>query len=470
MTFRARRIVVVGNGMVGARFVEEVLRRDPAGERVRVTVVGAERGPAYNRVLLPGVIAGDYTPEEIALPHVDAPWITVRGGTVAVAIDRRRRRVRVDCGTELEYDELVLATGARASFPPVAGVTASTGGPDEGVTAVRDLHDCRRVAALVRPGVPVAVLGGGVLGLEVARALNRLGARVHLVESAPRLMPRQLDQAAARLLARRYAALGVRTHIQRTASRWVPGTGLELDDGRTVAADALVVATGVRSDTGLAEAAGITVERGVVVDDTLTTSDPRVYAIGDCAQHPGGGDGLIQTGWEQAAVLADLLTGAAPHARYTGARPITRLKAEGIDLVSFGEGAARGTENVTVNDARGGRYAKVSLRGDRVIGAVLFGFPNAAAVIGQLYDRGAAAPADLLALLVGTAPSGAVDPAAALVCHCNAVTRTQLESAWWDGARTCQALAAATRATTGCGGCSDDVGALLKEWASGSPR
>ncbi|MEV2276869.1 FAD-dependent oxidoreductase [Nocardiopsis sp. NPDC049922] len=465
-----RQIVVVGNGMVGARFAEETARLDPAGERVHVTVVGEEDQAAYNRVLLSGVVAGSYTPDQIRLPVPDTPGVTVRTGVAATALDTERRRLTLDDGTHLDYDELVLATGARAAFPPVTGVAAPDGRPGEGVTALRDLADCQRVLSLARPGAPVVVLGGGVLGLEAARGLVGRGMRVSVVESSPWIMRRQIDQPAARILAAQYAALGVTVHSWRVASRWVPGTGLELDDGRVLPGDALVVTAGVRGNTELAKDAGIEVEHGVVVDDTLTTSDARVHAIGDCAQHPGGGAGLVQPGWEQAAVLAQRLTGTAPHATYTGSSPLTRLKAEGIELTAFGrvhdDEDSEGLETVTVSDPHGGRYAKLVVSAERVVGAVLLGFPEAAATVSQLFDTGAPVPADRLALVQGL-PTAAPEAASegggqrTLVCRCNAVTRETIEQAWLDGARTREAIAGATRATTGCGGCVRDVNALL---------
>ncbi|MGW9351003.1 FAD-dependent oxidoreductase [Nocardiopsis flavescens] len=475
----ARRIVVVGNGMVGARFAEEAARLDPAGERVRVSVVGAEHHPAYNRVLLSGLVAGDYTAEQIRLPVPDSPGVVVRTGVAALALDTAARTVALDDGTRLDYDELVLATGARAAFPPVTGVSAADGAPGEGVCALRDLDDCRRLLALVRPGAPVVVLGGGVLGLEAARGLQSRGARVSVVESSPWIMRRQIDRAAADILRRRYDALGVRVHSWRVASRWIPGTGLELDDGRVLAGDALVVTAGVRGNVELARDAGIEVEHGILVDDTLATSDARVHALGDCAQHPGGGAGLVQPGWEQAAVLARRLTGAEPQARYTGSRPVTRLKAEGIELTAFGEVHTDdapedgGPETLTVSDPHGGRYAKLVVRADRLVGSVLLGFPEAAAVLSQLHDSGDPLPADRLALLQGTAPAppagGAGERRAPLVCRCNAVGRDELEQAWLDGARSRESIAAATRATTGCGGCVRDVDALLSGWDTRSP-
>ncbi|WP_369797679.1 FAD-dependent oxidoreductase [Nocardiopsis sp. CNT312] len=473
----ARQIVVVGNGMVGARFAGEAARLDPAGERAHITVVGQESEPAYNRVLLSGIVADDYTPDQIRLPVPDTPGVTIRTGTAATAIDTQQHTLALDDGTHLTYDELVLATGARASFPPITGVAHPDGTPGEGVTALRDLADCQRLLSLVRPGAPVVVLGGGVLGLEAARGLTSRGARVSVVESSPWIMRRQIDKPAAKILGRLYGELGVTVHSWRVASRWIPGTGLELDDGRILPGDVLVVTAGVRGNIELAQSAGIETDHGIVIDDHLSTSDPRVHAIGDCAQHPGGGAGLVQPGWEQAAVLAKRLIGTDPSAAYRGSTPVTRLKAEGIELTSFGtvheDDDHPDLDTVTVSDPHGGRYAKLVVRDERVVGAVLLGFPEAAATVSQLHDTGAPVPADRLALVQGLPTAAPQDDPAdsgeSLVCRCNAVTRTDIEQAWLDGARDREAVACSTRATTGCGGCVRDVNALLADLNSANP-
>lgn len=485
----ARRIVVVGNGMTGSRFAEEAARRDPAGERVRITVVGAEEGPAYNRVLLPGLLDGTYTPDELALPALPGAVATRRTGITAVSLGLSSRSVALDTGERLDYDDLVLATGARAVLPPLEGLSSPDGAPGEGVSTLRDVADCRRLQALVRPGAPVVVLGGGVLGLETARALTAVGARVSVVEASPWIMCRQIDRPAADILSRRYLDLGVRVYSRSPAARWLPGIGLESADGTVLPGDAVVVTAGARPATELAEAAGLATDRGVLVDDRMATSDARVHAIGDCARHPGGGAGLVQPGYVQAAVLADVLTGTDPAARYTGTRPVTRLKARGIDLTAMGEttgdeegGPAAGrpdgeeeaareeaqpAETVTVSDPARGRYAKLTLRGDRLTGAVLLGFPCSAPEISRLFEEGAPVPADRLALLQGASGAPAAEPPGvpgeAVVCRCNAVTRTDIEGAWFEGARTRTAIAETTRAATGCGGCARDIEVLLKD-------
>ncbi|MDS1270772.1 FAD-dependent oxidoreductase [Lipingzhangella sp. LS1_29] len=480
----ARRIVVVGNGMTGNRFAQEVVRRDPRGERVRVVLVGAEPGPAYNRVLLPGLLDGTYTPGDLVLPE-PAGAVVVRRGETAVSLNPDARFVTLDTGERLGYDELVLATGARAELPPLAGLRAPSGGPGEGVSTLRDMADCQRLRTWVHPGVPMVVLGGGVLGLETARALATAGARVSVVEAAPWIMCRQIDSPAADILTRRYLDLGVRVYADSPAARWLPGTGLELGDGRVLPGDAVVVTAGVRPDTELAQNAGVATDGGVLVDDRLATSKARVHAIGDCSWPPGGGTGLVQPGYRQAEVLADLLTGADPAARYTGTRPVTRLKAAGIELTAMGENVAEedtGTqaepttlhaahpgdnrvETVTVSDAARGRYAKLTVCGDRLTGAVLLGFPRSAPEVARLFEEEESVPTDRLALLQDPPTASAApapEPFDAVVCRCNAVTRSDIEQAWFDGARTHAAIAETTRATTGCGGCTRDIETLLQ--------
>ncbi|MBE2999477.1 NAD(P)/FAD-dependent oxidoreductase [Nocardiopsis sp. HNM0947] len=472
MTSRPRHIALVGHGMVGSRFTEEITRLDPDGTRVHLTAVGTEPGPAYNRILLPHVLAGHHTDHTIALPHTPADHVHIRTDTTATHLDPLARTLTLDEGTHLHYDELVLATGAHAHLPPVPGLRESDGTPGPGVSALRQAADCHRITSLLEPGAPAVVLGGGVLGLETARGLAQAGIRVHLVESSPWIMRRQIDRGAARILTRLYTDLGVQVHTWRVAARWIPGTGLELDDGHVLAADACIVTAGVAPTTDLAQQAGLATDHGIVVDDHLATSHPRVHAIGDCARHPGAPAGLVAPGWEQAAVLARRLTGTDPGATYTGTRPVTRLKATGIDLTAFGQVDTDpdhpdpdAGDTVTVTDPRTGRYGALTVTGDRIRGAVLLGFPEAAATLAQMYETGAPPPQDLLALLQGL-PSALghsqeepeQDP---LVCRCNAVHRSTIEDALDQGATDRDAVAARTRATTGCGGCTRQVQDLI---------
>jgi assimilatory nitrate reductase electron transfer subunit len=456
--------------MAGARLAEEICRRDPDGTRVALTVVGEEPHHAYNRVLLSALLAGRMRPEAVRLHDED--WagdhgVTLRLGVPATRIDRPARRVALADGSAVEYDSLVLATGSEPILPPLEGLLDEDGSPAEGVVAFRNLDDCERIRDMARIGAPVAVIGGGLLGLEAARGLAGRGNLVTVVHQVGHLMERQLDPEGGRVLAGTLSALGVEFRLGTVAVRYLPGEGLKLDDGSHVDADLVVVSAGVRARTGLAEKAGIEVDRGVLVDDALRTSDGRVHAIGDCAQHPGTVSGLVQPAWEQAEVLADLLTGTATAARYQGTPAVTRLKAKDVDLASLGEALTEITDDtaevLSLSDPKRGRYGKLVIRDDRVTGAILLGCPDAAATITQLYDRGVPVPEDRLALLLGRAmPSGAAAgpaelPTAAKVCQCNSVTKRRLVEAFRDGATTVPELATATRATTGCGECTDTV-------------
>lgn len=451
-----RHVVIAGYGMVGARLAEEIRRRD--GRRVRLTVIGAEPYSAYNRILLSSLLSGGFD-ESRVLTH-DAGWafrhrVDLRLGVRVEGVDADARKIELSDGSVLPYDDLVLATGSVPRLPSVEGLDG------EGVSVFRDLDDCRRIRSLA--DAPVAVLGGGVLGVEVACALAERGVNVTVVHPAAVPMDGQLDAAGGSVVASMLSRLGVGLRLGRRATQWRPGDGLLLDDGGLLPADALVVTAGVVPETALARAAGVEVNTGVVVDDRLASSRPGIFAIGDCAEFEGAVPGLVQPGWDQAEVLADLLTGADPGARYVGTPSVTRLKAHGIDLVSLG--SFTGGEELSFCDSRRGRYARLSLDGDKVVGAAILGLPDAGAAITQHFVRGTPAPSDRMGFLLGRAlpPEGVAAgapsrlPAAAEICRCNRVTKRQLVHAWQSGAHTVERLATATRATTGCGSCVDAV-------------
>ncbi|KGM09268.1 NAD(P)/FAD-dependent oxidoreductase, partial [Cellulomonas carbonis] len=324
---RPARVVVVGHGMVGARFVEELVERvagTPAGARaVEVTVLGAEEYEPYNRVLLSEVVAGKVDVASLTLPRRDVAGVRVLPGVAAYAVDRERRVVLADDGSSHAYDHLVLATGARARVPALAGL--APGGPlPAGVHALRTLDDAREIVAATVNARRAVVLGGGVLGLEAACGLARRGLRVTVVHGGPHAMDRQLDADAGHVVGRGLTALGVDVRADAAAEGVVldggRAGGLRLgdaDDG-VVPAELVVLTAGTEPETALARAAGLAVGRGVLVDRTCTTADPRVHAIGDCAEPPEGGTGLVAQGWDQARRLATRLAaelterGAAP--------------------------------------------------------------------------------------------------------------------------------------------------------------
>lgn len=461
-------VVVVGNGMAGHRLAQSLRARRAD---LPVTVLGAEPRPAYNRVLLSAVLAGASTPEAVEL--ADAR-VDLRLGAQVVGIDTRARRVTLADESVLGYHDLVLATGSRAVIPPVDGLAEPDGSPAPGVVPFRTIEDCQRITELAGRG-PMAVVGGGLLGIEAARGLAGLGVDVTVVHPVGHLMERQLDPGGGSVLAGVLAGLGVRLRLGVAAASWLPaeprkaGSGLgvlTLTDGSTLDVAGVVVSAGVAPQTWLARSAGLRVSRGVVVDDRMATSVSRVHAIGECAEHRGSCYGLVGPCWEQADVLADLLTGADPAACYTGSALVTRLKARDVDLAAMGEIGADGAELVQISDAARGRYGALALRSGRVTGAVLLGLPEATGPVIQLFDSGAPAPTDRFALLLGRAVGGTVTdspaqlPARAVICRCNGVSKGELVTAWSEGAREPAALAAATRATTGCGSCADAVDGL----------
>ncbi|MFC9975565.1 FAD-dependent oxidoreductase [Spirillospora sp. NPDC127200] len=466
-------IVVVGNGMAGSRLVNEIRSRD---REVPVTVFGAEARRPYNRILLSNVLAGVAAPDQIGL--VDPAWyarngVDARPGVEVVAIDRAARTVRASDGTTVPYGTLVLATGSTAFVPPIPG---TEDGLPRGAVAFRTLDDCRAILEAAEGARRAVVVGGGLLGIEAARGLAGRGLEVTVVHLAGHLMERQLDPGAGRVLARTLGRLGIRASLDAnvTALHADGGavTGVGLATGQVLPAEVVVLACGVKPETSLARAAGLAVDRGIVVDQTLrSVTDPDVRAIGECSQHDGTVYGLVAPAWEQAAVLADLLTGADDRARFTGARQITRLKAASVDLVAMGE-THHGDDDPDVEvlsfaDTSRGTYKKVAIREGRVVGAILLGETSTAGTLTQLYDRAAPPPSDRLSLFfpgVGGAPpadSPVRMPDAATVCHCNNVSKGQIRACWEKGARTADEVAAGTRAGTGCGGCRDAVEGIV---------
>ncbi|WP_243719459.1 FAD-dependent oxidoreductase [Actinomadura sp. KC06] len=475
-------VVVVGNGMAGSRLVGELRARDAA---TPVTVFGAEPQRPYNRVLLSNVLAGLTRPEHIGL--VDAAWYASHGvdarlGVEVTRVDRAARTVHASDGTATPYGTLVLATGSTAFVPPLPGLR--DGLPD-GALVFRTLDDCRRICDLAESARRALVVGGGLLGIEAARGLAGRGLDVTVLHLAGHLMERQLDPAAGKVLARTLASLGIGTRLRaavtglRVSDGAVTGVELALPGGgtETAAADLVVLACGVRPETALARDAGLAVGRGVIVDDELrSVTDPSVRAIGECSEHRDEVYGLVAPAWEQADVLAGLLAGTDPAARFTGARQITRLKAAGIELASMGEthfgDDDAGVEVVRFTDAARGTYKKAVIRDGRLIGAILLGETAAAGTLTQLYDRAAPLPAERHGLLFpgldtpARAEAPLRMPDAATVCHCNDVSKGRIRACWERGARTAGDVARETRAGTGCGTCRDAVEGIVA-WLAG---
>ena len=362
------RLVIVGGGMAGLRLVEELVAVAPGLHDI--VMVGSELRPPYNRVLLSSYLAGDTDARDIALRPTS--WyedcgVTLRYGSAVSAILPERCEVVLASGERLAYDRLVLATGSNAIRLPIPGHRLP------GITTFRDVADAEALRA-AEPGSVAVVIGGGLLGIEAAYGLARRGLAVTLLHIMPRLMERQLDAPAAALLKCAIEKLSIKVVLEARTTA-IEGEdrvrGVILDDGRTFPAGLVVMAAGVRPETALAHRAGLQVGRGILVDDKLETSQPSIYAIGECAEHQGTCYGLVEPVHEQARVLARHLAGLAD--KYAGSVPATSLKVSGVPVFSIGDFEGEGAEAVLFEDADAGVYRKLVLREGRLAGAVLIG-------------------------------------------------------------------------------------------------
>ena len=364
-------LIVIGNGMAAARLVDELARR--ALGRYAVAVIGEEPRLAYNRVLLSALLADEVGFDDIELRP--ARWwrdrgVTLRYGVRATAVDAAARNVTLAGGTRLSFSKLVFATGSQPIKPDIPGMDLP------GVLTFRDVDDVNAIAASKAAGTRVVVIGGGLLGLEAAYGLAKAGARVTLLHLMDRLMERQLDHRAALMLQRAVEARGIAVRLQAQTAR-IAGNGkvegVELHDGTTIAADAVVVAVGIRANAALARTAGLEVGRGIVVDDHLETNAAGVHAIGECAEHRGCCYGLVEPAYEQAQLLARRLAGE--RASYPGSVLATNLKVSGVNVFSAGDflGATAEAEEIVLSDPAAGVYKKLVVAQGRLVGAVLFG-------------------------------------------------------------------------------------------------
>ncbi|GAC1653320.1 MAG: NADPH-nitrite reductase [Gemmatimonadaceae bacterium] len=473
MLARQRKLVVIGNGMVGARLVEEVLAR--ARDRFEIAMFGDEPYGNYNRILLSSLLAGSYGAQDIFINPMS--WYAEHGvrlhaGVRATAIDRERRVVTGTNGVEEEYDDLVLATGSLPYLPPIVGLRGHDERMTPGVFAFRTLDDCREMVGFAKHVTRAAVIGGGLLGLEAARGLLERGLSVDVVHLMPHLMETQLDPAAGALLLQTLERMGVRVRLAtRTAAVRGEGCveGLEFSDGTALDCDMVVVSAGIRPNTALAAQAGLTVRRGIVVGDDLSAvNDPHVHALGECAEHREQLYGLVAPLWEQARVAAERLTGRNTLASYSGSRVSTKLKVMGIDLAVMGESRPQDAadEVVSYSEPSRGVYKKLIVREGRLAGAIVLGDGVAVPSLLRAFDQHTSLPENRGELLFpgrdGERVVGAADlPDDAQVCNCNGVAKGDVVTAVRSGCRSLKTLCDATRAGTGCGSCKDLVRELL---------
>ena len=397
-------LVVIGNGMAGMRTVEELLKLAP--DLYDITVFGAEPHGNYNRILLSPVLAGDKSMDDIMLNTRD--WyvqnnITLHAGDPVEKIDRRRRTVRSQAGVEIEYDRLLLATGSKPFIIPVPGHELP------GVIAFRDIQDVHTMLDAARNHRHAVVIGGGLLGLEAANGLLRQGMDVTVVHVTDSLMNQQLDKPAAALLKKALEMKGLRFLLNAQTEAIVGPdrvTAVRFKDGTEIPADLVVMTAGVRPNIGLAKDAGLHCDRAIVVDDTLQTYDPRIYAVGECVQHRKATFGLVAPIWDQARVCGAHLAGAG-HRRYVQQATATKLKVTGVDLYSAGDFiGAEDTEDLVLRDPRRGIYKRLVLQGSRLIGAVLYGDVKDGPWYFDLIQKGGDISAIRHQLLFGQAVSG----------------------------------------------------------------
>src|SRR3954454_6861167 len=336
------RLVVIGNGMAGARAVEEILARG-GGDQFEVVVFGEEPYGNYNRILLSEVLAGSAATSEIYLNPVD--WyaendVTFHCGVRVVRVDRFARLVYGNDGSMGHYDKLVIATGSRSFSPPLEGMWQDLKTLTPGVFGFRGLDDTAEMMRHAPEHDVAVVIGGGLLGLEAARGLQNHGMQAHVVHAAPTLMNQQLDAQAGKILQRSVEKLGIKVHCNARTTAVLGETevsGVQFADGTTIDCDMVVMTAGIRPNVELARRAGLTVERAIVVDDQMrSVDDDDVYVVGECAQHRGELYGVVAPLWEQAGVLADHITGATLKAAYHGWRIATKLKVAGVDVASMG--------------------------------------------------------------------------------------------------------------------------------------
>lgn len=365
-----QRLVIVGSGMASGRMLEHLL--DTASDAFDVTLFGAEPHGNYNRIMLSPVLAGEESFGDI-VTH-DAVWyaeraVTRRFGETITKIDRARKTV-VSRNGETPYDKLVIATGSAPFILPVAGKDL------RGVVAFRDLDDVEAMLSVAtKPGSKAVVIGGGLLGLEAAAALKKRGMEVVVLHLIGHLMELQLDPAAALLLQKELERRGIKVHCRAQTKAILGHKRVEavlLDDGTIYPADLVVMAAGVRPETRIATDAGLHVERGILVDPRMRTSDPDIIALGECVEHDGRCYGFVEPLYEMAEVAAKTLQGEEAH--FTPKKFATNLKVTGVSLFSAGEFMdADDCEPIVFSDPAAGIYKKLSMRGDRLAGAVLFG-------------------------------------------------------------------------------------------------
>jgi nitrite reductase (NADH) large subunit len=474
-----QKLVVIGNGMAGARAVEEVLALG-GDEQFDITMFGDEPYGNYNRIMLSNVLSGAQDTSEIyinPLPWYEENGITLHAGSRVTEIDRASHMVQTTDGRRAHYDKLLIATGSRAFIPPLKGARDANGELRPGVFGFRTLDDCTAMIGCAKRSKVAAVIGGGLLGLEAARGLMNHGCETHVVHVGEHLMNAQLDATGGAILRTSLAKMGISSHLGKSTTE-IAGedkiTHLVFKDGETLPCDMVVISAGIRPNAEIGHSAGLTVERAIVVDNHMrSVDDMNVYAVGECAQHRGKVYGLVAPLWDQAKVFAEHITGSNIAAAYHGSKLATKLKVMGVELASMGitEPADDNDETVQFSEPKRGLYKKLIVRDGRLVGGILMGDISKAAFLMQAFDRDSRLPDERLSLLfdLGAPPQKVTldeMPTDTQVCNCNGVTKAAIGACVAGGQRSAKAVMAATRAGMGCGSCKGLVNEVV-EWFCG---
>lgn len=482
MISNKQKLVVIGNGMAGARTVEDILGRG-GDKQFDITVFGAEPHGNYNRIMLSQVLNGSQDVRQILLhPREWYEWqgITLHGGVTVTEIDREAKTVTGDNGLTVPYDKLLIATGSRPFVPPMEGLKTPDGDPKPGVFVFRTLDDCRRITGYANKCQKAVVIGGGLLGLEAARGLLNFGCEVHIVHLSDRLMDVQLDADASKVLQAAMQKMGVKLHLNKSTTGILGDemvTGVSFKDGETLACDMVIISCGIRPNVEIARECGLSVERAIVVNDHMqAVDDENIYVVGECAQHDGKVYGLVAPLWEQGEVVADHITGSKPHAAYKGSKISTKLKVLGVDVATWGVHSAseERDETIVYTEPRRGVYKKLVIRDDQLIGGILMGDLSKVSELMPAFDRGSLLAEDRASLLFDIgAPnkkrySMLEMPDDAPVCQCNGINKGTIRKCVLAGAHSMKSVMTQTRAGTGCGSCKSLV-CEIAEWANEGP-
>ncbi|WP_248928838.1 nitrite reductase large subunit NirB [Paenibacillus hamazuiensis] len=458
-----QKLILVGNGMAGVKCIEEILKLAP--DAFDITIFGSEPHPNYNRIMLSKVLQGDTTVEDITINSRE--WYKENGiklftGETVAKVVTHRRQVITENGLTADYDHLILATGSVPFMLPLPGANKT------GVTAFRDMNDCRNMIEASKTYRKAIVIGGGLLGLEAARGLLNLGMEVEVVHIFRYLMERQLDPVASDMLKKELERQGMRFLLEKQSDEIVGKDrveGLRFKDGTVAAADLIVMAVGVRPNVQLAKDSDILTNRGIVVNDRMETNIPHVYAVGECAEHRGIVYGLVAPLYEQGKVLAQKICGAATEG-YHGSVLSTQLKVSGVDVFSAGEIVdSEDTETIQMYDGVRGKYKKIWVKDGKIVGAVLFGDSSEGAkLLGYIKQQADVSVLDAPRAAAG----GAMDDYVCglsdkeTVCSCNGVSKGAIVSAIREnGLDTFEQVRQCTKASSSCGGCRPLVSAIL---------